>query len=49
MSNVVERIIEEIENGEIEIEEGEGIIFTHPFGLLLQYDFADEHIYGFNR
>jgi hypothetical protein len=45
---MVEKILKEIENGEIEIEEGDGRISIYPLGLRL-LAFATEQIYGFDR
>lgn len=49
MLNMVDRIIEQIRNGEIPVEEVDWLMPIYPLNLLLQYGFATERIYGFDQ
>lgn len=49
MSTLVEKILNEIERGNIEVEEGDTYISIYPPSLHLQPGFASEQIYGFDR
>jgi hypothetical protein len=49
MPNMVERILRDIENGKIEIDEDVRYVFSYPRGLRLLSGFTSGQIYGFDR
>ena len=46
---MVENILEQIRNGEIAVEDGDGRFPVHPLNSLLQHGLTIVNVYGFNQ